>query len=413
MPTPAAPSSHVVHHPCLSPSLSPSPPLPLPLPFPNARSAPPLDLALPFERVFVDRNWDDAPSGFVLAYDSGGSANEMRLGVDAPDEPPLRVRSPSPNRLGTLSRDGDGDGEGMAGVIGVEGPAERFFIDDCFGGEAARVEVVCRGFVNSLDIEAVAFDVPDTGGAAEGDRRDGLGRGGVDCVDGALPLPEDCEAERCFSRIWRRDSTVRSTWRVADSEEVEEVDSSSIGGVNGRGWRGAGDPRMGVEERERRIVGDELEDASRRSAGGGDLDIRGRFTVFALLLDERRRRLEEGGEEEAEADRGMTYDASISAALLWCSTDVVAGTRSCSDALGVCAKAPWLGTGVGGRREEARTPSVDGRLIKSAASEESIYIVRARGAGATKSLRSCTESCKLVVDCDGRCCLKSWDALRR
>ena len=53
-------------------------------------------------------------------------------------------------------------------------------------------------------------------------------------------------------------------------------------------------------------------------------------------------------------------------------------------------------------------------MIRSAASDESIYIVIARGAGATKSLRSCAESCRFVVDCDARvCCRRKSAELRR
>ena len=196
---------------------------------------------------------------------------------------------------------------------------------------------------------------------------------------------------------------MRSTWRVADSEDVEDADSSSIGGVKGRGCRTMGEPRQGVVERDRSVTGEELEDASMRIGGGGDLETRGLFIVAPLLLEDRRRRLEVGGDEDMEDDeRGMTYDASISAARLWCcSTGADAGVGSGSGDAVVCAV--WAGSGVGGGRASGRTPRVEGRVIRSAASEESIYIVNARGGGATKWLRSCTESCRFEVDWDAWC----------
>ena len=70
----------------------------------------------------------------------------------------------------------------------------------------------------------------------------------------------------------------------------------------------------------------------------------------------------------------------------------------------ICECARSLGkSGVGGGRASGRTPRVEGRVIRSAASDESIYIVNARGGGATKWLRSCTESCKFEVDWDAWC----------
>ena len=134
----------------------------------------------------------------------------------------------------------DGEGEGIAaigeagvGVTGVEG-TELFFREDCLGGDCPR-DVVCRPLVKSRETDAVAVDVPDIGATIGGDRREGLGRGGAEWVEEERGFRDDCEGDRCFSRICRRDSTVRSTWRVADSDEAEEVDSSSIGGVRGRG----------------------------------------------------------------------------------------------------------------------------------------------------------------------------------
>ncbi len=88
---------------------------------------------------------------------------------------------------------------------------------------------------------------------------------------------------------------MRSTWRVADSDEAEEVDSSSIGGVNGRCCRRAGEPLTGVIEREDSAVEEQLDGPSTRIAGGG---ARGRRTVDVLLLEDLRRTLEVGGELE-------------------------------------------------------------------------------------------------------------------
>ncbi len=173
---------------------------------------------------------------------------------------------------------------------------------------------------------------------------------------------------------------MRSTCRVADSEDVESADNSSIGGVSGRGCLGEGELRQGVAERERRVEGEELAEASILMGGGGDLEMRGLFTVAALLLEDRRRRLEEEGEED---EWGITYDASISdARLLCCSTGADANISSISEVPGVCTI--WFGRGVGGGRASGRTPRVAGRVIKSAASDESMYIVIARGAGAMK-----------------------------
>ena len=81
---------------------------------------------------------------------------------------------------------------------------------------------------------------------------------------------------------------------------------------------------MGVTERDR------VDGGSTRIGGGGDFDTRGRFTVAALLLEERRRRLAvDSGDEDADEveARGMTYDASTSMTRLGCSTGAEAGAE--------------------------------------------------------------------------------------
>ena len=57
-------------------------------------------------------------------------------------------------------------------------------------------------------------------------------------------------------RMVRRDSSVRSTCSVSEEDEDDEADSSSIGGVIGRGTRGGASVRIGVRDRERKEVGD-------------------------------------------------------------------------------------------------------------------------------------------------------------
>ena len=113
--------------------------------------------------------------------------NEMRLGVEAPEEPVLLLR-PRLNRSGTWSMDGEGEGIAGDGVIGVEG-ADPFFMEDCLGGDWAR-EVVCFPFVNSRDTDAVAVDVLETGATEGGDRREGLGIGGADWAEEERALPD-------------------------------------------------------------------------------------------------------------------------------------------------------------------------------------------------------------------------------
>ena len=111
------------------------------------------------------------PSGFELAYDSGSSAKEIRVGVEVPDADAdaledvlLRLPVIALRASGMLSIEGAGLG---VDVVGVEG-LDLFFMADCRGGEGGRVEVVWRALVNSRDTEAVAFEVPEIGGLLGG-----------------------------------------------------------------------------------------------------------------------------------------------------------------------------------------------------------------------------------------------------
>ena len=109
-----------------------------------------------------------------------------------------------------------------------------------------------RFFVNRRETEAVAFDVLDTGATVGGDRSKGRGAGrGV-----LLLLLGEFAGGGCLPRIVRRDSSVRSTCSVSEDDEDDEAESSSIGGVIGRGTRGLASVRIGVRDRERKEVGD-------------------------------------------------------------------------------------------------------------------------------------------------------------
>ncbi len=104
-----------------------------------------------------------------------------------------------------------------------------------------------------------------------------------------------------------------------------------------------------------------------------------------LLLESRRRRRDEfDGDDETEDDeRGITKDASISTTRLGCSSVTGDSASVLAEVKDVCE-----GSGVSIGRAAGRTPSVDGSAIASAASEESMYIVSARGARATNALLS-------------------------
>lgn len=166
-----------------------------------------------------------------------------------PKPSPLTIAS------GTLSILTEGDGVWF-GVGGVD----LGFKDEWRGGEGGRVEEECLLLVNKRETEAVAVDVPDMGSTKGGVKNAGLGRAReLEVADAALG--------GCFSRIWRSDSRVRSTWRVPDVEESEEVDNSSMGGVMGRAANAGEPPLRGVSDLGRRgeLCWDE------GTGGGGDL----------------------------------------------------------------------------------------------------------------------------------------------
>lgn len=154
----------------------------------------------------LSRKRDHPPAGFEPAYDSGSSANDMRFGVDAPLVLPLLLRETATAKmLGTWSTE-----EGGVGDMGVGG-AERFLSEEWRGGDGARVDEEWRGFVKRRETETVEVEVPATGVTEGGERK--AGRGARVCAIGA-------GAWR--SRIWRRDSTVRSAWKLEDEDEPEE-----------------------------------------------------------------------------------------------------------------------------------------------------------------------------------------------
>ncbi len=124
-----------------------------------------------------------------------------------------------PKMSGTLSKEGDGDGI-TAVTAPVTGCAERFFIDDWLGGDGARVEVVCRGFVNNLDTEAVALAEVLEVGATVGRKRMVVGQAEWKKNE----VHEMPEKHHAALQGTSGSSTVRS----------------SIGVVSGRGRHGAG-----------------------------------------------------------------------------------------------------------------------------------------------------------------------------
>jgi hypothetical protein len=119
----------------------------------------------------------------------------MRLGVETPEEGllPIMRATPAPKISGMLEEEGEGDRK-----VGVAG-AELRFNEECLGGDGARVEEWCVGFVRSLDIEAVAVDVPDeaAGGGERGRKAGGFNRSGVAGFSASL-------IGGCSSRILRR-----------------------------------------------------------------------------------------------------------------------------------------------------------------------------------------------------------------
>ena len=117
LPVPAAPINQVVHHPIPSPPLLSPSWFPTPLPFPTP--------ALRFP-LFLLRDDDDRALSVrdeCGREDSGGSAKEIRFGVEFPEEDP----NPKGEMIasGTLSMLKEGDGV----CVGVGG-AERFLRAD-------------------------------------------------------------------------------------------------------------------------------------------------------------------------------------------------------------------------------------------------------------------------------------------
>ena len=170
----------------------------------------------------------------MLAYDSGSSAKLMcLLGVERPelevDVTPLRTLLKISGILSVVGEGGGTEDTGSARLLvelGVGG-AELFlecFIALCLG-EGARVEDECVPFVNSLEIDAVAFDVLASGS--------GAGVLGINL--GAFnPSPlSPSPAIRgtgggCSSRIFRR------LWTVRFAIQLSDEDDSSTGGVISR-----------------------------------------------------------------------------------------------------------------------------------------------------------------------------------
>lgn len=190
-----------LHHP-LGVSLSSSPGFVLPLPF-------------DFERDRVRR---DDLSLLPLLPASGGSMKETRFGVVRPD-PVMPIASDTLSQLLLSERVGD------VGVGGADLPL-RPFSADCRGGLGGRVEDVWRAFVNSLETCAVAVEASATGLTGGGLRNDGRATSfcfPLSCAGGDTGL---------FSRIFRRQDTVRSTCRSSDEDELDAEGSSMIGGVS-------------------------------------------------------------------------------------------------------------------------------------------------------------------------------------
>lgn len=251
--------------------------------------------------------------------------------------------------------------------MGVGG-ADRFFSAECRGGEGGRVEDECRALVNRRETDAVAVEVPRMGATVGGASR--LGRTGDRCcIDGG---------RGCFSRIVRRDSSVRSTCIVSEDDESDDAESSSMDGMGIKGLvRWSGEllvlSRAGVTERPRK-------EGEVRMGGGGDLDrrlLRLDTTVDIVdVLDLR-----------VDGFRTM-YDDKTSTARFGCSG---AGGQNGD---GTCTgKLRSEGRGVGGNVLDDRSPRVGGRMIALGSAVESTYMVRARGAGEMRSRRWWLDNC--------------------
>jgi len=185
------------------------------------------------------------------------------------------------------------DGVGGAVSVGVGG-ADRFLRTDWRGGDGGRVDEEWRPLVKSRDMEAVALEVPETGATVGGASREGRGTGRGEL----LLLLGDVADCGCLPRMVRSDSSVRSTCSVSDEDEDDEADSSSMGGVMGRGAWGGVVVRMGVSDRDRK-EGEVV-------AAGGDFDCLTRRTVFELELVLEllplRVMIEKRGDEDTEPD---------------------------------------------------------------------------------------------------------------
>lgn len=255
---------------------------------------------------------------------------------------------------------------GLGVCVGVGGVLRILpFSADCLGGDGGRVEDECRDLVKSREMDAVAVEVPDMGAIAGGTRREGRA-GDFWRMDGS--------GGGCFSRIVRRDSSVRSTCIVSDDDESEEAESSSMEGIGTRGLvrcKGEELSRAGVTDRPRA-------EGEVRIGGGGDLDRR-RLRVVVTVVE-----VVDVLDLRVDGFRTI-YDDKTSNARFDCSG--VPGDPFCT------GKPLSEGSGVRGKVVDDRSPSVGGRMIALGSSVESTYIVSARGAGAIRSRRSWLENC--------------------
>ena len=177
-------------------------------------------------------------------------------------------------------------------AVGVEG-AEGRFIDECRGGEGARVDEWWVALVKRRDTEAVAVDVANDaiGGGVRGKKAGGFNRCGT---AGSTVLGGGWS-----SRILRRHSMVRYAWGWSDDDDDEhDPDSSSMGGVIGRGAVGGDASRVGVRERD---LGVDPRCPTRLRSGealrrrfDGDSERLAARSVLAVLPEPRRLRNEKG-----------------------------------------------------------------------------------------------------------------------
>jgi len=227
----------------------------------------------------------------VLAYDSGSSAKLIRLllGVDWPElgalPPPSKTLLTKSGRLSVVGV-GAGDPSKSDAVRLIEG--EGRFSADCRGGEGARVDDECVPFVYSLEIEAVAVDVP---ASATGTGVRGRNTGGRRCCPCAIFVldiePSVGAGNGWSSLIFRKLCTVRLARHPSEEEE-----DSSAGGVMGRIPRGellrfdvCDDPEPTTEYRSCRCI---LSADLRCDAGDDDLRPLLRSVLVLALLESRR-----------------------------------------------------------------------------------------------------------------------------